>query len=381
MRPPPPKKPVDVNALTRKIAVDNRLPLKNYYRIADNLLKQANIYRSEKNILDLYYQLTMNSMSSLASETIPSHRDYQASNAKDKAYFRKMLFTVLDELESLKPEFRRQLNELEKVHETGPRYEYDFEGGIPYSPSVSTSGWAAVNTRGSFDHYNLQNGSSLPSSSWQSGNEFNRDSQPTSIDTKLQKLSLGLPPAKEETLSRHSLLGPSGLRGKWTGPTSEIKVTYPSYSDLAANEIVSLNQVGQDDSLVRKDGIADIGTSTMESVLSLDDGRWRHPAEETDIQLQSELRNNSFSLDIRQPSPPPVLAQVHPEHLPISPSRVADPRPGPAKSLEDGMMGSGSYNNLHIPVKMMEDFLRLARENTSKNLETCGVLAGSLVTS
>ncbi|GMP24253.1 hypothetical protein CsSME_00001581 [Camellia sinensis var. sinensis] len=27
---------------------------------------------------------------------------------------------------------------------------------------------------------------------------------------------------------------------------------------------------------------------------------------------------------------------------------------------------------------MMDDFLRLARENTAKNLETCGVLAGSL---
>lgn len=31
------------------------------------------------------------------------------------------------------------------------------------------------------------------------------------------------------------------------------------------------------------------------------------------------------------------------------------------------------------PVKMMEDFLRLARGNTAKNLETCGVLAGPLV--
>lgn len=28
---------------------------------------------------------------------------------------------------------------------------------------------------------------------------------------------------------------------------------------------------------------------------------------------------------------------------------------------------------------MMQDFLRLARANTKKNLETCGVLAGSLV--
>ena len=31
------------------------------------------------------------------------------------------------------------------------------------------------------------------------------------------------------------------------------------------------------------------------------------------------------------------------------------------------------------PVSMMEDFLRLALANTKKNLETCGVLAGSLV--
>ncbi len=28
---------------------------------------------------------------------------------------------------------------------------------------------------------------------------------------------------------------------------------------------------------------------------------------------------------------------------------------------------------------MLEDFLRLAQANTTKNLETCGVLAGSLV--
>lgn len=374
---PAAKKPVDVNAMARKINVDNQFPLRNYYRIADNLLKQANIYRAEKNILDLYIILLR--YSSLVSETIPFHRDYQASNAKDKSYFRKMLLTVMDELESLKPEFKRQLSELEKVHVTGPRYQYDVEGGIPYAPAVSTSDYSYVNNRGSLDNYNqqFQAGNLLPSSSQKPRNEFNRDLLPSSIDTKFQNLSLGLPPPKQETLSRHSFFGPNGLRGEWPGPTSEIKVNYPSYSDLAANEIVSLNQVEQDDRLGVKDGTADSHSSTMESVLSLDDGRWPHRAEEPGIQLQSEPMNNSFSLNIRQPSPPPVLAQVHPEHHHISPSRVADPRPGPAKSLE-GMTGSGSYQDLHIPVKMMEDFLRLARENTRKNLETCGVLAGSL---
>ncbi|KAF9599097.1 hypothetical protein IFM89_033704, partial [Coptis chinensis] len=32
-----------------------------------------------------------------------------------------------------------------------------------------------------------------------------------------------------------------------------------------------------------------------------------------------------------------------------------------------------------LSVRMMEDFLRLAQKNTTKNLETCGVFAGSLV--
>lgn len=33
--------------------------------------------------------------------------------------------------------------------------------------------------------------------------------------------SLTLPYPKEETLSRHSILGPSGLKGQWRPPTSD----------------------------------------------------------------------------------------------------------------------------------------------------------------
>jgi STAM-binding protein len=86
-----------------------------------------------------------------------------------------------------------------------------------------------------------------------------------------------------------------------------------------------------------------------------------------------------FRMDgVRQPLPPPVLAQVHHDIAPIPPSKVADPRPGPAISSQDGPQSSCEYQHLHVPVSMMSDFLRLARANTQKNLETCGVLAGSL---
>lgn len=173
--------------------------------------------------------------------------------------------------------------------------------------------------------------------------------------------------------------------------------------------------------------------SMMESVLSLDDGRWPHPADMSTPPLITEVREDPFPL-VKQPSPPPVLAKVQQEYATIPPSKVADPRPGVAKQSQDE---SESFQRLHIvgliflflffilfllynfrmqlifncflllcsdsfcnvyaanmftfqydigyfylllqPVKMLDDFLRLARENTNKNLETCGVLAGSLV--
>ena len=37
--------------------------------------------------------------------------------------------------------------------------------------------------------------------------------------------SLSIPLPNKETLSRHSFLGPNGLRGQWLGPSAEIKVT------------------------------------------------------------------------------------------------------------------------------------------------------------
>jgi STAM-binding protein len=36
--------------------------------------------------------------------------------------------------------------------------------------------------------------------------------------------SLNVPLPNKETLSRHSFLGPNGLRGQWLGPSAEIKV-------------------------------------------------------------------------------------------------------------------------------------------------------------
>ncbi|XP_047314096.1 AMSH-like ubiquitin thioesterase 3 [Impatiens glandulifera] len=394
---PPPEKPINVNAITKKIDVDNRIPIRNYYRIADNLLKQASIYREEKNIVDLYVILLR--YVSLVTETIPLHRDYQTLFTKDRTFNKKKAFAVMDELESLKPKFQRLMNEPNKAHDRDVQYRV----GAParkLSPSETSirchqSGHKQVKILQLFKiyidrwpifyriscfgclsvsfHLQLQSGQITPSLHKQNTGQT-QVLQPSTLDIQFQKLSINMP--KQETLSRHSFLGPNGFRGQWLAPRPEIKVQYPSYSDFASSDNLGLIQTEEYEIAAAKDNISKLDLSPMESVLSLDDGEWHKPSS-----VNIEANNGHLPLGIiRQPSPPPVLAQVQPEYHPISPSRVADPRPGPAKAHQDGMASSSSnsYQNLHIPVKMMDDFLRLARQNTEKNLETCGVLAGSL---
>ncbi|XP_042516024.1 AMSH-like ubiquitin thioesterase 3 [Macadamia integrifolia] len=373
--------PINVNAMTRKIDVDNRIPLRHYYRIADNLIRQASIYREEKNIIDLYIILLR--FCSLLSETIPLHRDYQLLLPKERVFYRRKLYDVIEELERLKADFNRRLDELNKAR-TRPQLNclestsnVSAVSSMEY-PSIKNSISSNLDIKQVQLHPASRNASH---SSWLHHNKAAQVTSPKTlqIEKQFQKMSLSLPLPKEETLSRHSLLGPSGLHGRWQGPSAGIKVQYPSSADIPSTEDLGLNQTGRDGHAATKDGDPGQARSTMESVLSLDDGRWLQPAEESCSLPNAEKREDSFELNnIWQPSPPPVLAQVQQEFLPIPPSKVADPRPGPAKSSLEGMSDSSSYKHLHIPVKMMEDFLRLAQANTAKNLETCGVLAGSL---
>ncbi|XP_022741644.1 AMSH-like ubiquitin thioesterase 3 isoform X2 [Durio zibethinus] len=363
---------IDVNAMARRVEVDNRIPLRYYYRIADNLLKQASIYRDEKNVVDLYIILLR--YSSLVSETIPFHRDYPVLLLKEKTAYRKRLLGVLDELESLKPEVQRRVEELNKDQAGAQLVELDGHETTSYGlVKMSPLDWLPVNKGSNMNLDIKQPANMAVLSSWKYSNDRNQ------IDKQFQKLSLNIPLPNKETLSRHSFLGPNGLRGQWHGPSAEIKVQYPSNVDLVPVENSGLNQAGQYGPLAVKDGDPGGVGSAMESVLSLDDGRWLHPSEVLCPPLITEAREDPFQfVGVKQPCPPPVLVQVQQDFTPISPSKVADPRPGPAKPSQDGMPNSNSYQHLHVSVRMMEDFLRLARANTEKNLETCGVLAGSL---
>uniref|UniRef100_A0A5B7A598 MPN domain-containing protein n=2 Tax=Davidia involucrata TaxID=16924 RepID=A0A5B7A598_DAVIN len=102
----------------------------------------------------------------------------------------------------------------------------------------------------------------------------------------------------------------------------------------------------------------------------------RH-AEEPHSLISFETVETPLQMDIvRQPSPPPVLADVQ-DLIPALPP-VTEAEYGMENPEPDGLVCSESPLQLHISTALMDGFMKLAKSNTDKNLETCGVLAGSL---
>ncbi|XP_077244622.1 AMSH-like ubiquitin thioesterase 1 [Tasmannia lanceolata] len=355
---------ISIAASAQKLDVDNRISLRYYYRIADNLLKQAAIHREEKNIIDLYVMLLR--FSSLINETIPCHQDYMVSLQREKNYFKKTLLNAISELEAIKPVVQIRLEELNRKHmnqvnrRDQVRHNFFVDSSLEWPPVQKQT--AANSEIRQAQRFVGQNGTSQ--GSWIHQNKF---SSPT-------MMSLSIPRPKEETLSRHSILGPNGLYGQWQPPIIDKGVQYPRNIDITPIEIPSLHPSIENGDTIQKEN----GNSILESVLSLDDGRWSRPVEEPNVLNTSDSIKTPDQMDIiRQPSPPPVLADVQ-DLIPLASSEVADSRYGPTKSLQDELVHSESPLQLHISIKIMESFMRLAKSNTEKNLETCGVLAGSL---
>lgn len=133
--------------------------------------------------------------------------------------------------------------------------------------------------------------------------------------------------------------------------TANIGITISDYLPLLFHCFCSLVPaiLNQNDShgpnTTSLDGLTN-NNGDMQSVLSLDDGQWSLPVKEPASVSPAGFEEEFSQLNIRQPNPPPVLAQVHPARRPISPSRVADPRPGLATC------DTGRFQNLHVVNKL-----------------------------
>ncbi|KAM0944313.1 putative ubiquitinyl hydrolase 1 [Dioscorea sansibarensis] len=371
---------ISIAASARRIDVDNRFSLRLYYRIADNLIKQANIYREENNIIDLYIMLLR--FSSLITETIPNHRDYQVSLQREKLLYRKKLLNVLDELEVLKPDVRHKLEELngksrnQATMWVQPIQNISFDSSFVWPPAKKQT--SKINEFSQVHGVGGLNGfSSGGLNGFSSGPVAQHDklSQSKFVD---RKFSLSIPRATEETLSRHSILGPNGLHGEWRPTIVNREIKYPSNLDMTPIEVPSLNPPTQEEAVDVKGNVAsEKERSVLEEVLSLHDDGPLVRAEELSSTVAPDIAEVLSTLDIiKEPSVPPVRAQV--EDLITDTLKASNSSLGDSISLQDELARSETPLEVHISTTMMESFMRLAKSNTDRNLETCGVLAGSL---
>eukprot|EP00268_Persea_americana_P024832 TRINITY_DN24216_c0_g1_i3.p1 TRINITY_DN24216_c0_g1~~TRINITY_DN24216_c0_g1_i3.p1 ORF type:complete len:152 (+),score=28.51 TRINITY_DN24216_c0_g1_i3:358-813(+) len=99
--------------------VDIRFPLSFYFRIANQIINQAKVYRDEKNLLDLY--ITLNRYSRLVSEIIPQHPNYSTYSTKERLHHKKILKKFAQEMETLKPKLGKKLDEINRQHAEKPK--------------------------------------------------------------------------------------------------------------------------------------------------------------------------------------------------------------------------------------------------------------------
>ncbi|XWS48289.1 hypothetical protein CRYUN_Cryun13aG0062400 [Craigia yunnanensis] len=355
---------INIAASAQRLDVDNRIALRYYYRIADNILKQADIFRAEKNIIDLYIMLLR--FSSLVSETIPCHRDYRASLQNQKVYLKKRLLNALNELEDLKPAVQQKINELNR------RYTYQ-------SNSLQQS---AIKNQ-SLTYYGVTKAVRPAAREFNYyGSRTQQFSYSKPMEEQVRRMSLNLLRPKEETLSKHSILGPNGLYGQWQPPKSDKGVQYPINIDLTPIEFPSLQQPIENELPGKNDhSNSEPEASSTESTLTVDNcvnSQKCHVDEPCPMISFEESETTPVHINVtRQPSPPPVLAEVQDLVHAISP-QVTETDCRMENLSADGLVHSESPLQLHIATTMMESFMKLAKSNTDRNLETCGVLAGSL---
>ncbi|PHT44523.1 hypothetical protein CQW23_13681 [Capsicum baccatum] len=92
--------------------------------------------------------------SSLVTETIPSHQDYQVLHPKERALSKTHLLAVLDELEGLKPEFQCQFQGIGEIQVTAQHYQLSNKENHRYRPVENSLGPPSTNNKTSSDYDN-----------------------------------------------------------------------------------------------------------------------------------------------------------------------------------------------------------------------------------
>ncbi|XP_026429083.1 AMSH-like ubiquitin thioesterase 3 [Papaver somniferum] len=309
------------------------VPLRDYYRTAGSLLKQANGSREEGNIIDLY--ITLNRFSSLVEETIPCQPDYLDTLAKKRSVYRKKLSAVMSELRSIKPDVYRRVTELNKAYyhsqsadSTNQKITSDLETSQLY-PTGRSASQASSRHNNLFSRHN---------------NSFQ------TVSSNNMHIGMQFPKMYVSCFTLHQDMFPTIFSTTFVYANNRFSEHF-SYSHLTLkfHEFFSMFYV------VLLANLPVITLLKLGQVLFL-------------LMVLSP-DHSAYLLQKRKHCPGvQFLAQM--ELINLQWTRFFHWMMVDGQDLQ--------RDHVLVPANMMEGFLRLAQENTKKNLETCGVLAGKM---
>lgn len=346
-----------VDHLTRLAAakqVNHIIPLPMYYRSAGLLQRQAEEYRRTRNQEQLYLMLLR--FVSLIAETIPRHTTYN-KNDPNAVLLRQQAAVALEELEQLKTAL--QLVDAARLVDR-PFLPTSVPDAVQLSAgNVPGLHWEASGT-------DLEG---LGSKEWQE-RIYREHLPPTSLPkaavitsqgSEIPSLAIGpgmsLPMASNEILSKHAIL-----------PSLFPPTQAPSVSSQARSQMAAETGSGVPSPVSEEPSVY----SSLLSSMSLEGQR--RALLPLPSPYAGELQLGPQELGVTT-SPHPTKP-IQPGHTCCSPA-VAPSMISGNNSVPE-VRKRQQIRDVHVSVKLMDEFLRYAEYNTRRGIETCGILAGTL---
>ncbi|KAK9809287.1 hypothetical protein WJX73_001146 [Symbiochloris irregularis] len=357
-----------------KLAVNHQIRLDYYLRSGNLLVRQADLYRRNGDDRQLYTMLMR--FASLIVETLPDHKDFRRNQPPaEYARLKKLLASSLfQELEAVKASLRLKGEELSQTWRQP-------ESHTPGTEQVSTSSlqgldWSAL--------------SGLPGSSGPSGltaappgtysfsgplDLLSGDAvapaqhQPVMLPTFDASAFSSYAPASHEARARHALLAAPSERRRPAAPRASWNqaLPYPTFDASPVPPIAWTHQSAASGELA--DSLGQV--SLMDAPAAPSSAPHMAALDAASVSPQLELQLG------------PQEIEVHPQtadggHGTCAMPVPAEPDPGTTDALGGVSKQRHEVREVHISLALIEDFMKHAISNTQRNIETCGILGGTL---
>jgi STAM-binding protein len=313
---------------------------------------QADDYRRTQNLEQLYLMLLR--YVSLVAETMPSHQAYNKEDASVRA-LRRTAAAMLEELEGLK----RELSDIAKMHEDTPYLPKIVPDAVQMSSGdVPGLHWneSIESSMGAGSTVQIEGLEDLGTDNWQ--HRLALEQRTTPLDKKLSELPAAL--AKPPSMAASTDSGKFELLYKMASPELQSKhaiLPDSTFTSQIEGDVMKRND-HDNKTLVPTNG----SYSTL--LASLDENKFQ--AADTIADKPSLL-----------PSPYGMEVRLGPQEIGVDVSKQATSSLPTSQGVAE-VRRRQKLRDVHISLKLMDDFLRFAEANTRRSIETCGILAGSL---